>query len=234
MELGRPFDTTVFEQQDTVLHCAHDFTLGAHQCNVVGTNAWMTTAAQLGVGHQLFLSSYSARPDADSEYGRTKYEIERLFLDSGYAVLRPGLVTGAGGLFQRQRKVLLRSSVVPMLGDGTQPVAAISLEHFLAASTVVIEERRAGAFNLFYEAMPTYRQFVSGVREGRRTLFLPVPIGVALTLASIAEWLHLPIPVKPGQIRALKGNRTSPWRSDLSALLATAKAPIDRRFPPPG
>jgi nucleoside-diphosphate-sugar epimerase len=233
MELGHPFDSTVFEQQDSVIHCAHDFTPGAHPYNVAGTKAWMMTAAQLGVPHQIFLSSYSARADAASEYGRTKHEIERLFLDSGYAVLRPGLVTGAGGLYRRQRKLLLRSPVVPMLGAGTQPVATVSLEHFLAAATLVLEERHAGAFNLFYEPMPTYRQFVSGVRQGKRTLFLQVPIGLALTLASLAEWLHLPLPFKPGQIRALKENQTSPWRSDLSALLPIAEAPVDYRFPPP-
>jgi nucleoside-diphosphate-sugar epimerase len=98
MQLGQPFDSTVFECQDAVIHCAHDFTPGAHDCNLAGAKAWMDTAAALGVRYQIFLSSHAARADAAAEYGRTKHEIERLFLDRGYAVLRPGLVTGAGGL----------------------------------------------------------------------------------------------------------------------------------------
>jgi nucleoside-diphosphate-sugar epimerase len=218
MELGRPFDSTIFEGQDAVIHCAHDFTAGAHDRNLAGTKTWMETAELLGVRRQIFLSSHAARSDAAAEYGRTKHEIERLFLDGGYAVLRPGLVTGAGGLYARQRAALLRTPLIPMLGDGNQPVATISLTDFLTAATIVLEEERTGAFNLFYDPMPTYRNFVRGVRESKPTLFLPVPIGVALGLAHLAEWLRLPVPVKPGQIRALVKNTSSPWCSDLDLL----------------
>jgi NADH dehydrogenase len=218
MELGRPFDSTVFERQDAVIHCAHDFTPGAHDCNLAGVKAWMETATALGVRRQIFLSSYAARPDAVAEYGRAKHEIERLFLDRGYAVLRPGLVTGPGGLYARQRAALLRTPVVPMLGNGAQPVPTVSLDDFLTAATIVLEEKRTGAFNLFYEPMPTYRDFVRSVREGRPTLFLPVPMGVAVALTHLAERLRLPVPVKPGQIHALASNESSPWHSDLAAL----------------
>lgn len=224
MELDRPFDTTVFERQNAVIHCAHDFTPGAHDRNLAGTKAWMETAAALGVRQQIFISSHAARADAVAEYGPTKHEIERLFLDRGYTVLRPGLVTGAGGLYARQRAALLRTRVVPMLGSGRQPVAAISIGEFLAAATLVLEEERIGAFNLFSEPMPTYRQFVSGVREGKATLFLPIPIGLALALAHLADWLRLPIPVKPSQIHALASNGSSSWRSDLASLLEPSSA----------
>ncbi len=218
MELGHPFDSTVFEGQDALIHCAHDFTPGAHDSNIVGTTAWMETAASLGVRQQIFLSSYSARADAASEYGRTKHELENRFLKRDYAVLRPGLVIGPGGLFQRQRTALLRTPLVPMLGGGAQPVAAIALEDFLAAATVILEENRTGAYNLFYEPMPTYREFASRVRAGKPTLFLPIPAGIALALTRSAEALHLPIPVKSGQIRALAANESSPWHSSLSEL----------------
>lgn len=219
MELDRPFDSTFFEGQDAVIHCAHDFSTGAAERNINGTKAWMETAAALGVRRQMFISSHAARRDAPAEYGRVKYEIERLFLERGYTVLRPGLVTGAGGLYQRQRAALLRVPVVPMLGQGRQPVAAISLEDFLRAAAAALERNCAGAFNLFHEPMPSYREFVQTVRNGRRTLFLPVPISLALALAQAADWLRLPVPVKPGQIGALAANESSEWKSDLPRLL---------------
>jgi nucleoside-diphosphate-sugar epimerase len=218
MELGRPFDSTVFEGQDAVIHCAHDFAPGSYETNVAGTKAWMETAAELGVRQQIFLSSHAARADAAAEYGRSKHEIEAMFLEN-HTVLRPGLVTGAGGLYQRQRETLLRTPVVPMLGSGRQPVAVVSLSDFLRAASIVLEGGRTGPFNLFDDPMPTYREFVTRVRDGRRTLFLPIPVGLALGLAQVSEWLHLPIPVKPGQIRALTENASSPWKSDLQALI---------------
>ncbi len=234
MELGSPFHSDVFEGQDAVIHCAHDFSPGAQERNVAGTKAWMSVAADCGVRQQIFLSSYSARADAASEYGRTKYELERMFLERGFTVLRPGLVMGEGGLFARQRATLLRSPIVPMLGDGAQPVATISVDDFVDAADAVIAARRTGAFNLFYEPTPTYRDFVRGIRAGRFTLFLPVPARLAFSLAAAAEWLRLPLPFTRAQMRALMANESAPRRSDLNELLKAAER-LDRcRFPPPG
>jgi nucleoside-diphosphate-sugar epimerase len=217
MQLGGPFDAAVFAGTDVVIHCAHDFAAGARLKNIAGTRAWFDAAAAQGARLQVFLSSFSARPGADSEYGQTKFEMERMFR----TVLRPGLVMGDGGVYQKQRAALLRMPVVPVIGDGMQPTAVIRIEHFLAAATFVIEEERTGAFNLFYEKQPSYRDLVRAIKAeaGQRAIFLPVPASLALALARAAEALHLPVPVKPGQIRALMGNQSAPWRSDLASLL---------------
>jgi nucleoside-diphosphate-sugar epimerase len=217
MQLGGQFDGSIFAGMEVLIHCAHDFTPGARRKNVDGTRAWFDAAAAQGVRLEVLLSSYSARPDADSEYGQTKFEMEQMFR----TVLRPGLVMGDGGLYRKQRAALLRMPVVPVVGDGLQPTAVIRIEHFLDAAMVVIEGERTGAFNLFYEKQPSYRELVRAIKAeaGQRTIFLPIPAALALALTRAAEALHLPIPVKPGQIRALMGNQSAPWRSDLASLL---------------
>jgi nucleoside-diphosphate-sugar epimerase len=234
MQLGAPFDASVFAGTEVVIHCAHDFTAGARPRNVDGTRMWFDAAAAQGARLQVLLSSYSARPGADSEYGQTKFEMERMFQTrlqtslqtSLQIVLRPGLVMGDGGLYRKQRAALLRMPVVPVIGDGLQPTAVIRIEDFLEAATVVIEGERTGAFNLFYEKQPSYRELVRAIKAeaGQRTIFVPIPAGLALALARAAEALHLPVPVKPGQIRALMGNQSAPWRSDLAGLLPEARA----------
>ena len=110
--------------------------------------------------------------------------------------------------------------------DRSQPRCDSGIEDFLTAATVVIEERTCtGAFNLFYEAQPelpgsrTGAGDQSGKRANSEQSFVPVPAGLALALARAAEALHLPTPVKPGQIRALIGNQSAPWHSDLPSLL---------------
>jgi nucleoside-diphosphate-sugar epimerase len=217
MQLGGPFDASVFAGIDAVIHCAYDFTAGARRKNVEGTRAWFLAAAAQGARLQVLLSSYSARADADSEYGQTKFEMERMF----QTVLRPGLVMGDGGLYRKQRAALRRLPIVPVIGDGMQPTAVIRIEHFLEAATRVIEEERTGAFNLFYEKQPSFRELVRTMKGGQRTIFLPIPAALALGLARAAEVLHLPIPMKAAQIRALMGNQSAPWHSDLPTLLPT-------------
>jgi NADH dehydrogenase len=222
MALGKPFDPSVFAGSDCVIYCAHEFAPGAQQTNVQGTRAWLHAAQASGAGQHVFLSSYSALPDAESEYGRTKYEIEQMFLDSGHTVLRPGLVMGDGGLFQRQRAALLRLPIVPMIGGGNQRLATIRLQDFLEAAVVVIESGRTGAFTLFEEPQPTYREFVGDIKKaaGQPVRVISVPVSLALAFAGFAAALRLPVPVRPGQIRALLKNSVAAWPSDLPALLA--------------
>jgi nucleoside-diphosphate-sugar epimerase len=215
MRIGEPFDAAVFRSSDVVIHAAHDFTAGAKEKNIRGARAWFDAA---GGARQVFLSSYSARPDAGSEYGETKYAIEKIFLPAGQAVLRPGLVIGNGGLFAKQRAALRKTPVVPLIGGGRAPVAAIGIAHFLDALAVVVEQGLQGAFNLFYEPQPSAREFVRAVKGGQGWV-LPVPAGLALGAAHLIEALHLPVPVNPGQIRALAANESSPWRSNLGELL---------------
>jgi nucleoside-diphosphate-sugar epimerase len=219
MELGAPFDPATFAATDAVIHCAHDFTPGARRKNVEGTRAWFEAAAAQGVRTQVLLSSYSSRAGADSEYGQAKFELEQTFR----TILRPGLVMGDGGVYRKQRTALRRLPIVPVIGDGLQPTAVIGIEHFLQAATIVIEEERIGAFNLFYEKRLTYRDLVRIVKAGQRTIFLPIPAGLALALARAAQALHLPVPVNPGQIQALIANQSAPWRSGLADLLPEAR-----------
>ena len=116
--LGDQIQSTVFRDCDVIIHAAHDFERGSMKRNIEGTLAMRDAAARAGVRQQIFLTSYSARPDAESEYGRTKYSIEQLFSDSASVALRLGLVIGNGGLFAWQRALLLRTPVVPLIGAG--------------------------------------------------------------------------------------------------------------------
>ncbi len=215
LRIGESFDPAVFHGSDVVIHAAHDFTPGAKEKNLRGTRAWFEAASG---ARQVFLSSYSARPGASSEYGATKYAIEKMFLDAGQAVVRPGLVIGDGGLFAKQRAALRKTPIVPLIGGGTAPVAVIGVGHLLEALAVVVEHGRSGAFNLFYERQPSAREFVRAVKGGRGWI-LPVPLALALGAAHAVQALHLPLPFDPGQIRALAANASSPWRPDLDELL---------------
>jgi len=230
--LGEPVDPAVFKSSSVVIHAAHDFRPGAIDRNIDGARACLAAAKAAGVKAQIFLSSYSARADASSEYGRTKYRIEQMFLESGETVLRPGLVVGNGGLFARQRGTLLRTVLVPIVGDGTVPVAVVAVSHFLEAAEAVVRGGKPGAYSLFYDQRPTLRQFVRAVKRqaGQRCVFAPVPAGLAAVALRCALALRIRLPADPDQIKSLQSNRTSPWRSDLPALLPTRQPEFNLEY----
>lgn len=228
-ELGDRIAPAVFTDCDGIIHAAHDFARDRMNVNIEGTLMIRDAAKQAGVHQQLFLSSYSARPDTESEYGRTKYRLEQSFTEPGSAIARLGLIIGNGGLFARQRAALLRTAVVPVIGSGggagEDPVAVIALSHALAAIEVILRTRVPGPQNLFYEPRPTMKEFVKAIKQhaGQRPRFLPVGPRFAMIAVKIAKAIGLAIPVDPEQIRALQLNKRSEWRSDLPVLLPERK-----------
>lgn len=224
-ELGDRIDCALFKDCDAVIHAAHDFKRHEMNRNVEGTLMIQDAAKEAGVRHQVFLSSYSARPDAESEYGRTKYRLEQSFTGVESSIARLGLVIGNGGLFARQRATLLRTSIVPIIGAGDDRVALIAESHALAAIEVILRKRASGPQNLFYDARPTMKEYVQAIKRhaGQSPRFIPVGPRFAMAAVKIAKAVGLAIPVDPEQIRALQLNKRSEWRSDLPVLLPERK-----------
>jgi NADH dehydrogenase len=230
--LGDPIDHEALKGCDAIIHTAHDFEPGSMDRNIEGTLAFRNAAAKAGVRQQIFLTSCSARPDAESEYGRTKYSIEQYFTDSCSVAARLGLVIGNGGLFARQRGFLLRTPVVPLIGAGDSPVALVAISHVLAATDVILRECRTGRQNLFYDGRPTMKEFVREVKThaGQRPVLFRVGARFALSAVTAARWAGLRIPVDPGQISALARNQDWPWQSDLPDLLPEHQSEFCLRY----
>ena len=191
----------------------------------------METAALLGVRSDFSGFLFGERRRLG--YRRTKHEIEGLFLANGYTVLRPGLVMGPGG-FRRQRAALLRNGpgLFRCWTAASSRLPAISLEISWPRPALYWKKIAAALSISSTNLCQPIARFVSDIRKGKATFLLPIPVGLAMGLASAAQWLRKPIPVTPEQIRALTGNQISPWRSDLSVLIRAGKAAAGCRFPP--
>jgi nucleoside-diphosphate-sugar epimerase len=50
---------------------------------------------------QIYISSYSAHKQAVSNYGKSKYKIERFFIENNEYSISPGLIIGKGGVFNK-------------------------------------------------------------------------------------------------------------------------------------
>jgi NADH dehydrogenase len=221
IELGRPFEPGLFGGKDVVVHCAHDFSPHAVKRNVDGTKAIFEAARERGVMRQVFVSSYSARPAAASEYGRIKYELENYFLENRQIVVRPGLVIGNGGLFGRNMRSILATPVLPLVDRGIDPIAFIGIEDFLQAMAIVIESGAAGAYNFFHGDLVTLRGLTDALNRqaGHRAIYLNVPFPCAAFLLFAAKAVGIRLPVDAGNLEGLKLNRDCPYQSDLKSFV---------------
>jgi nucleoside-diphosphate-sugar epimerase len=216
--LGEDFERSLVSGFDEAIHAAHDFDSAAR--TLEGTRKLFEAVQQGGATRQLFISSYSARPDAVSEYGQVKYALEQMFLDEGEAVVRPGLVIGNGGIFGRNLRTMITSPVIPLLNDGRDEVPVLSIGDAVRSIVLLVETRRAGAWNLFHPNIPTMRQIVDVVaaETGRRPLIVPVPAGIVLPAVRWAARLGIPLPFREDNIRSLEANRTRLHESGIGGL----------------
>jgi nucleoside-diphosphate-sugar epimerase len=224
--LGEPFDAGWLAGSEVLIHCAYDRAESEGR-NIQATETASVAGEQAGVSRQIFLSSYSARPDAVEPYGRIKQALERFFLERGYTVVRPGLVAGAGGLFARNVRQILRSPVMPLVNGGRDLIPLVSLDDFLTGMTALIECGGRGAYNLFHPELIPMRSFLAAVnRAGQHSaLSFPVPAAVALAGLQVLRRMGVRLPVDENNLRALVRNQAPVHQSDLLAFVPRAVAP---------
>ncbi|HXX93402.1 MAG TPA: NAD(P)-dependent oxidoreductase [Planctomycetota bacterium] len=219
--LGDPTDESMFRKVDVLIHCAHDFSRGAIHRNVDGTLALANAARRAGVARQIFVSSLSARPEAISEYGRAKFQIERAFLERGDTVVRPGTVIGKGGLFGKMASMIRERSILPLVDGGKAELTVIGISDLCRAMEAILGRSEPREYNLFYPDRPLMRDLLLRLRErlGRKTLFVPVPGWALLVPLTILRWLRIPSPVDIENLKGYLRSRDLVHPSNLSAVL---------------
>src|SRR5659263_7433 len=106
-----PMDT------DVVLHLATSKSPNGQQNSAqdILAAALLITSTQNAGAKLVFVSSQTARPDAPTAYGRTKWRIEQLVLAAGGCVVRPGQVYGGKprGLFGELLNTVRHLPILP-------------------------------------------------------------------------------------------------------------------------
>lgn len=164
---------------DAVFHLAADtqHAQGAEQTELAAAQRLIDAASAVGASF-VFVSSQTARPDAPTGYGRTKWQIERATLAAGGRVVRPGLVYGGPerGLFGVLCGLVRRLPVMPAFipAPSVQPVHVDDLAEALLAclklapSVLCVASPEGIGFTAFLQA-------IARGRTGRRPPGVPVP-----------------------------------------------------------
>lgn len=222
--LEEPVAPDIVDGVDTIVHCAWNARPDRANENLAGTRRLVEAAEGAGVGHQIFVSTVSAHREAVSAYGKSKLAAQEYMLARGHACVRPGLVVGPGGIFQRLADVVTRSPVVPLVDGGRNEVPVVALEDLQCALVHIVEHRTTGLFNLFNPAPVSLRDVVLEICAVRRTrpLLIPVPSTLLLGVAIVTERLGLALPFDAENLKGWKANLN---RRDPSDLLAFVPAP---------
>lgn len=222
-QLGGAIECAMFESIDLVLHLAHDFRPGTSEATIRGSKELFRAARQRGVPRQMFCSSCSARNNALSEYGRTKYALERYFREEGAMVVRPGLVLGKGGVYKRMAGLLNRLPIIPLPDRGSMVTPVIDDLTLCQSVTAIIAAPPAAAsiYNLFHPQPVTLARLLRLTADAldRHPLFVPLPAALLmLPLLGLAR-LGIPTPISVDNLQGLLMNKSHGEPSDLGDMV---------------
>lgn len=207
---------------DVIVHAA--FAMGVSGPALEELNAAaagrLLAAARAHRAHFIFISSMSAHAGAVSSYGRAKWRIEQGLDPAVDAIVRPGLIIGAGGVYARMLASLRRTPVVPVFYGGVQPIQPIGLDDLVEGLQRIVAGRLSGVFNLGCSEPMTIRELYQRMltATGRRRILLPLPGDLTVAGLRVAERLGLHLPLTAENLLGQKHLRACETASTLSRL----------------
>jgi len=187
--------------------------------HVDGTRNLLETAKKEGVRHFIYQSALGSRPNAKSQYHRTKWEAEELVRASGlpFTILRPSLIYGPGDLFTvRLAETIKLSPVLPVIGTGQSKVQPIFIDDVneciqkISMSDSYLNEMYeiGGPEQLTYEEVTKAIAAALGIR--RPTVHMPMFF--MRTMAKVAETVLSKPPVTVDQLIMLQEDNVCSMR----------------------
>jgi len=189
-ELSLPFDLEsneeIFLPVDTnvVIHLAANtlaHTPIDNSAEITAAHRLIRATQQVGARF-IFVSSQTAREDAPTSYGRTKWRIEQCVLAAEGVVVRPGQVYGGEmlGLYGSLVNIVMKLRVLPAFLPAPK-VQPIHLDD-LAEGILRIAERddlSSGVYCLAASIPISFSSFLGEIAQSRlrcKRLFVPVPV----------------------------------------------------------
>lgn len=176
---------------DYVIHAAylsHRQGNNSFEINKIGTQKLLNHCRQNDTQF-IFISSLSSQENALSEYGKTKFAIEK-FLDlEKDLLLVPGLVIGDGGLYAEVSSFIKKIPIVPSFGNGKQVTYSISINDFCESVAYLIKNKIKGKKYLLNNQSFTLNRLYKTIAQhlNKRIVCINIPYFIADKIFTILE-----------------------------------------------
>ena len=221
-ELEFPPLSNLLQGIDILIHCAFVSPTEKHAATTDynGSAALFELARKNGIQKIIFFSTVSAREDAVSAYGSSKYKMEQLLDPERDAIVKPALIIGNGGLFQRLLKQALIKRTVPLIENGKQPMQVIALTDIIRAVHSIIDRNLTGSFILANEENFSYKEMFKQIASvyGVYLRFLPLPVFPVRMALSISDMMGVKLPVSKENLSGLQSLKYMDPRESLQRL----------------
>jgi len=210
---------------EALIHAAYDFRPAVwgdiERVNVAGSIELFSSALAASI-RCIFISSQSAAA-AQSMYGLGKREVEAYCLGHGIEVVRPGLITGPGGLYGKLSGLVTHFRVIPLIGRGNQVLYLVRREDLCAVIEQILNGRLVvkSPIEIAYPHPFTFREIFYRLAQmyRRQIVFAPVPIFIVRIGLRLASRLGLQFGFREDNLNGLLGQSLRPSIGELGVPL---------------
>jgi NADH dehydrogenase len=192
-DLGKDYPNDFFKPIDILIHLAFNFKPTFIEGEDINTK--MANFIQKSkISYLVFISSFAAaNPITESYYGLTKSKLETIF--SKDLIIRPSLVLGDGGLYNKIQNQLKRLPIVPIFNKGQQTIQTIYIDDLVKSIVILIKNQKKGIYHISHSESIPYKNFMKIVGQSvqKKLLFVPIPIMVLKALIKILAWISYPL-----------------------------------------
>ena len=226
-EIGRPVDERILDGADYLVHTAYVKQTAQEQqalrLNTQSAERLLAASRKAGLRKNVFVSSMSAHEAAESVYGRQKLAVEYLFDTKKDISLRPGLIIGNGGIVKQMVTFMRSKHIVPLVGGGRQPLQSIAVDDLVMCIERALSASAHGVLTVAHPDVFTYKTFYQTLSRvfSIKTIFIPVPLWLLLTVARLIRIAHLPVGFTEENVLGLKQLRSVDTEHDLATLGVT-------------
>jgi len=210
--LGDSIPCDILKSIDVAIHLAYDFNgeSGA-ALTEIETISFVSLLREKGVQQQIFFSSYSAGKHAKSRYGKCKHRIEMALSNfDDVSIIRPGLVLGSGGIYEKISMWAKILPIVPLPDGGVGKLPTIEIDKLCLEMTKIVQSPSfVKEANLFEPELTSLRQLVlDAAKIANKTPWIfPLPCIVFLFILKVAKLMRLPLNINEDNLVGFLGNQ---------------------------
>ena len=218
-EFGQIIAKKLLLNIDCAIHLTHDFnTIDGKSRTINGTIKIVKFLKKAGVKHQVFFSSYSAHKNSDTNYGKTKFIIEKKIKSlKNVLIIRPGLVLGNGGLCKTIKKMLSNFPffIIPFSKKFKVPV--ISIHKVCHITSCLLKKKYSKTeFNPFDKNFLSMQDLFKKINKNLKLLVsVPLPISFSIFFIKVIKFFKLNFNINHENIKGLLSNQYVTHQTDL-------------------
>jgi uncharacterized protein YbjT (DUF2867 family) len=178
--------------------------------HVEGTRNVITACEAARATRLLSLSALGSRPDARSQYHRSKWEAEKIVNESALdtTIFRPSVMYGHGGGFlPRLRQLVQNFPVLPIMGDGTSLTQPIWVEDVVSCLLGALRQQETVGKTYELGGPETYgfEQLLDLIAEdeGLDPPRIHLPVSLVQPVVSALSRVTRRFPITPDQLTML-------------------------------